>query len=190
VTKKKGQIQNNGPAGPLPPGAELLAQWEKEEWEERDRLNRELTALKQEHQLLEDGTWFYLTSPGVDQLKALMNTREDSRDIGPLMKGIALCLDAGEPLPEWVLEGLGEAIEHVKTFEVKSWDEVFGKPHHGRKVSHLRREAELKSLVLDRFRKLKEERAKGDKLAILAQEFNISYSLARSWCYPSKRLSK
>jgi hypothetical protein len=151
-------------------------------------LRKELEALHHDYELIEHRIESEILPQAI--IDDLVERYKDGRM--PLMKALDLCLETEkicDDMCRWVLDGLSEAIDRVKEFEVSSWDEIFGKPHWGRKISHLRAEHERRDLVVNRFRELKRQRVKGNKLTILAKEFNISEGLAKKWCYPTK-LSK
>ena len=53
-----------------------------------------------------------------------------------LLKAMHECLIMRKPLPEWLRLAFLQAYQSAYPFEIKSWDEVFGKPHP--KGAHLK----------------------------------------------------
>ena len=45
-----------------------------------------------------------------------------------LLWTIHACLDLGRPIPEWLRVAFLNAYEAAERFEIRSWDEVFGRP--------------------------------------------------------------
>ena len=46
-----------------------------------------------------------------------------------LLKAMHECLIMRKPLPEWLRLAFLQAYQSAYPFEIKSWDEIFGKPH-------------------------------------------------------------
>lgn len=45
-----------------------------------------------------------------------------------LLRAIVVCGDSGIPLPPWVVKAIGVAYRKARDLEIRSWDEVFGRP--------------------------------------------------------------
>ena len=103
-------------------------------------------------------------------------------DQASLMRAIRQCLAAREIPPNWAADALCEAIRRVERFEVASWDEVFGKPHKGRKVSNIRKERALRWEVLKRVHELRRLRPKlPDIFGMVAKDLNISRATCKRY---------
>jgi len=72
----------------------------------------------------------------------------------PLLNALGFCLDYDIPIPEWLAEAFSDALSAVDSFEARSWDDVFGKPHHGRKIAAKGRQKKLRMLVWHRVQTL------------------------------------
>jgi hypothetical protein len=69
-------------------------------------------------------------------------------DQGALLHFIDFCFLQRRDVPAWAREKFREAIGKVRSFEVKSWDEVFGRPlKKGKQLAALRRRSEALSKV-------------------------------------------
>lgn len=77
-----------------------------------------------------------------------------------VMRCLRTHLIAGAPVPEWVAQLLISAIHRVECFEVTSWDDVFGKPHKGRKIKSLRAAQEREWLLYGMVLHLRESKPK------------------------------
>jgi hypothetical protein len=82
----------------------------------------------------------------------------------PLLDAIYRCLQLRRPVPEWLRVAFLDAYEARARFEIRSWDEVFGKPvPKGIHLETERRNAELRPLILERVKALKAEKKPIDK---------------------------
>jgi hypothetical protein len=74
----------------------------------------------------------------------------ESGDKSTLLWTIYACLEMRRPIPEWLRVAFLNAYEARERFEIRSWDEVFGRPVP--KGTHLRpnkREAEFRSIIVE-----------------------------------------
>ena len=57
------------------------------------------------------------------------------------------CLLLDRPIPEWLRKAFIEAYQSATAFEIRSWDEAFGKPHKGAQLEPRKKHAELRYLI-------------------------------------------
>ena len=99
----------------------------------------------------------------------------EAGDKSALMKAVHKCLAVGRLPPAWATTAFCEAFRRVQRYEVADWNEVFGKPHHRKKIAALRRERDMKLEVFRRVRQLRRQRPKPpDIFRQVAAEMHIS----------------
>jgi hypothetical protein len=82
----------------------------------------------------------------------------------PLLDAIYRCLQLRRPVPEWLRVAFLDAYEARARFEIRSWDEVFGKPvPKGTHLETERRNAELRPLILERVKAVKAEKSQSTR---------------------------
>jgi hypothetical protein len=112
-------------------------------------------------------------------------------DKSAALVALAHCFKHDLPIPEWVKDAVSDSVRRFRKFDFESWDEVFGKPHRGRKVSHLRRERALKWEVFGRVQAKRRERPKPpDIFQIVADELKISRATCRRYFDGLHRFTK
>ena len=85
-------------------------------------------------------------------LKILKQKFDDGNKAAVLM-AIRYCCWMRRPLPEWLRLAFLQAYNSATAFDIKSWDEVFGRPHP--KGTHLAKEKKylaVRSLIWERVR--------------------------------------
>lgn len=75
------------------------------------------------------------------------------------LKALKRCFKEGWTVPSWVRAAIVDAVKRVERYE-GTWNDVFGDPHHGRKVTHLRREQKLRWEVFNGVMKLRRQKPK------------------------------
>jgi hypothetical protein len=89
----------------------------------------------------------------------ILEERFNAGDKSALLYAIYHCLLMKRPLPEWLRAAFLHTYEARARFEIRSWDEVFGRPVP--KSTHLeteKRNAELRPLIIERVEALKAEK--------------------------------
>jgi hypothetical protein len=86
----------------------------------------------------------------------------DAGDKSTLIWVIYQCLEMKRPLPEWARVAFLAACDSVAEYEIKSWDDAFGRPHP--KSTHLKAEKEKEKLRWVIIMHVKNLRAEGDRI--------------------------
>ena len=87
-------------------------------------------------------------------LEKMLKRDFESGNKSALLYALYGCLELKRPIPEWARAALLEACEAVERFEIKSWDDVFGRPlPKGMHLEKERRNARLRPLIIERVRK-------------------------------------
>jgi hypothetical protein len=94
----------------------------------------------------------------------ILKEQFETGDKSALLQAIYRCLQLRRPVPEWLREVFLNAYEAPARFEIRSWDEVFGRPvPKGTHLKTQKRNAELRLLILERVEALKAEKKPIDK---------------------------
>lgn len=65
-------------------------------------------------------------------------------DMNALLDAVSICALNKVALPKWAVKALGEQIHRVRSYRVRSWDDIFGKPlKKGQWLTAARKEWEL-----------------------------------------------
>jgi hypothetical protein len=89
----------------------------------------------------------------------ILKQRFEGGDKSALLYAIRYCLLLKRPLAEWLRLSFLSAYDAAMGYEIKSWDDVFGRPHP--KGTHLeieKRNAELRPLIIERVQALRSEK--------------------------------
>ena len=79
----------------------------------------------------------------------------DGGDRSGVLASMYLCMFMKVPPPEWLRDAFIEAYESVASFEAKSWDDAFGKPHpKGARLKDRKKHAELAYPIILRVQQL------------------------------------
>jgi hypothetical protein len=74
----------------------------------------------------------------------------ESGDKSTLLWTIYACLEMRRPIPEWLRVAFMNAYEAKERFEIRSWDEVFGRPvPKGTHFKPNKRDAELRLIIVE-----------------------------------------
>jgi hypothetical protein len=85
------------------------------------------------------------------ELLDILKERFEGGDKSALLYAIYRCLLMKRPLPEWLRLTFLHAYEAHGRFEIRSWDEVFGRPvPKNTQLDKQRRNAELRPLIIER----------------------------------------
>jgi len=63
-----------------------------------------------------------------EYFEKMMKRSFESGDKSTLLWTIYACLEMRRPIPEWVRVAFLKAYEAAERFEIKSWDDAFGRP--------------------------------------------------------------
>lgn len=114
-----------------------------------------------------------------------------------LLGAIRICANYDLPLPAWAAEAYISAYDTVLNCRSNSWDDVFGKPYHGKHLEKRRERLELQSKVWLRVRELRNHdpdiplngnREKDGALEIVAEECDIKRTLCSELYYEMQKL--
>jgi hypothetical protein len=103
-----------------------------------------------------------------------------------LMEALLKCSLLKLPMPDWVAEAYQDAYKKVTTYEVKSWDDAFGKPHpKGTDLKASRKKLQIGGKIFETSRKMIDSGAKIDLelFEIVGKQFGMSCSYARDAYY-------
>lgn len=95
---------------------------------------------------------------------------------------VCLCAHPEKPVPTWAKRELLNALRDIAMAKATSWDDVFGAPHHGRKIKRERKRREIQEPLRKRVLALRRRRPKPRAIfSIVAGEFKISQRAAKRW---------
>jgi hypothetical protein len=93
------------------------------------------------------------------EILEILKERFEAGDKSALLSAIYHCLLLKRSLPEWLRLAFLHTYEAHARFEIRSWDEVFGRPvPKGMHLETEKRNAELRPLIIERVQALKAER--------------------------------
>jgi hypothetical protein len=88
----------------------------------------------------------------------ILKERFEGGDRSALLCAIRHCLLLKRRLPDWLRLGFLSAYDSATAYEIKSWDEVFGRPHpKGTHVDKEKRHFELGHVIVQRVEELQSE---------------------------------
>ena len=96
------------------------------------------------------------------------------------------------PIPEWAQKALIKAVARANTYQIKSWDEVFGRPlEKGKQLAVERRKFGLMDQILERVQQRHEagESIVKGLFETVGQEFGVSGTVASDIYYDAKNLA-
>lgn len=95
---------------------------------------------------------------------------------------ICICSRPQKPVPQWASQALAMGLHEIAMAKAGSWDDVFGKPHHGRKLSLIRKSRPLHWPVFARVEQLKRQKPKPRHIySVVAGEFKIEVSSVKTY---------
>jgi hypothetical protein len=96
-----------------------------------------------------------------------------------------------EPIPDWLIRALGQVVNAAWTYQIKSWDDILGKPvkKHGR-LEEKRRRAEIEFPLWERVQEAKQRGEPVDRglFELVGREFRVSGALAEKIYYKTREL--
>jgi hypothetical protein len=98
------------------------------------------------------------TNKYLAEVLEILKKRLEGGDKWALLYAIRQCLLLKRPLPEWLRLAFLSAYDSATGYEIKSWDDAFGRPHP--KGSHLKKEKrnfELRQVIIQRVEALRSE---------------------------------
>jgi hypothetical protein len=119
----------------------------------------------------------------------MLKRQFEAGDKSVLLWAIWSCLESRRPMPEWLRIAFLDAYEAAERFEIRSWDEVFGRPVP--KSMHLKtekRKEQLRWAIIARVKALKAERPIDKGLfEQVGKELGISGTVASDIYYGRSR---
>jgi hypothetical protein len=117
----------------------------------------------------------------------------DGGDKSALLQAIRYCCWLRRPLPEWLRVAFLAAYDSATGYEIKSWDDAFGRPHP--KGAHLRtekRNLELRPVIIGRVQALRTEMSVDKELfEKIGKDLGISGTIVSDIYYEERsRLSE
>jgi hypothetical protein len=113
----------------------------------------------------------------------------EAGDKSTLLWTIYACLDMRRPIPEWVRVAFLNAYEARGRFEIRSWDEVFGRPVP--KSTHLKpnkREAELRLIIVEHVEALAaKQKVNNELFKEVGKEWGINSTRVKEIYYSNRR---
>src|SRR5215813_3983964 len=99
------------------------------------------------------------TDEYLEECLQILKEKFESGNKTALLYAIYHCLLLRRPLPEWLRLAFLHTYEARARFEIRSWDDVFGRPvPKGMHLETEKRNAELRPLIIERVQALKAER--------------------------------
>jgi hypothetical protein len=107
----------------------------------------------------------------------------------PLLYAIHQCLLLKRPLPEWLRLAFLDAHDSATGYEIKSWDDAFGRPHpKGAHIKNQKRHFELRHVIVQRVEELRSEMPVDKKLfEKIGKDLGIGGSTTVSKIYYEER---
>jgi hypothetical protein len=119
----------------------------------------------------------------------------EAGDKSLLLWTLYTCLQLRRPLPEWLRTAFLAAYDSATEYEIKSWDDAFGRPHP--KNTHFeteKRKLKLRPVIIGRVEALKAQGVKIDKdlFERVGEELRISGTVVSDIYYDrqSRKLRK
>jgi hypothetical protein len=112
--------------------------------------------------------------------------RYQAGDKEALTRCLNQCMTFNSPVPEWAAKAFCEAYHKIRTYHVKSWDDVLGRPlKKGKRLARERRKVEIWSPL---FREIVKRRRAGDAInkklfSEVGAKFGVSGTVASDIYY-------
>jgi hypothetical protein len=123
------------------------------------------------------------------EILEILKQKSDAGNGTAILMAVYQCALMRKPLPEWLREAFIKAYELVTAFEVRSWDDAFGKPQFGTQKggAHLNRRkeyAELRYVVAVRVAlRTSKEKISPNLFAKIGRELGVSKNKASDAYY-------
>ena len=112
-----------------------------------------------------------------------------SKEARDALNCISDCFLTKNPIPEWAQKTLIKAVARANTYQIKSWDEVFGRPlEKGKQLIAERRKLELMEPIFEPVRECHEagQSITKDLFEFIGEEFGLSGTVASEIYYAKK----
>ena len=107
-------------------------------------------------------------------------------DKDQILYWLSFCIKNHRPIPDWLEQAFLKAYHAGRMFEIKSWDDVFGKPlKKGKRLATERRNMKLTRLIFERVCDLQKAGKPIDQelFAAVGKELSVSGSVVRDLYY-------
>jgi hypothetical protein len=105
-----------------------------------------------------------------EYFEKMLKRQFEAGDKSVLLYAIYGCLELRRPIPEWLRVAFLDAYEAAERFEIRWWDQVFGRPvPKGTHLKTERRNAQLRWTIIARVEALKAEGWKVEKEGLFDQ---------------------
>jgi hypothetical protein len=124
-----------------------------------------------------------------EYFEKMLKRQFEAGDKSVLLYAIYACLELKRPVPEWLRVAFLDACEAAERFEIRSWDEVFGRPvPKGMHLKSEKRNAELRVFIIQRVEALKAGGKRVDKglFEQVGKELGISGTVASDIYYNAR----
>jgi len=114
----------------------------------------------------------------------------ESGNKSALLHGLYVCLELRRPIPEWLQHAFLKVFESVERYEIRTWEQVFGKPVP--KSTHLKprkRDAVLPLIIIEQVEELKRagNKVNKDLFTEVGKEWGINGTRAREIYYHEQK---
>jgi hypothetical protein len=125
-----------------------------------------------------------------EYFEKMLKREFEAGDKSVLLYAIYACLDSRRPIPEWVRVAFLDACEAAERFEIRSWEQVFGRPvSKGTHLKLRKRDAGLPLIIIEHVEALKRAGRKVDKglFREVGKEWGINATRASEIYYARRR---
>jgi hypothetical protein len=122
-------------------------------------------------------------------LEKMLKRDFESGNKSVLLDGLYVCLELRRPIPEWLQQAFLKVFESVERCEIRTWEQVFGKPvPRGTHLRPRKRDAELHLIIIEHVEALKRAGRKVDKdlFREVGKEWGINATRASEIYYANR----
>jgi hypothetical protein len=122
-------------------------------------------------------------------LEKMLKRDFESGNKSVLLDGLYVCLELRRPIPEWLQQAFLKVFESVERCEIRTWEQVFGKPvPRGTHLRPRKRDAELPLIIIEHVEALKRAGRKVDKdlFREVGKEWGINATRASEIYYANR----
>lgn len=124
-------------------------------------------------------------------LEKMLKRDFESGNKSALLHALYVCLELRRPIPEWLRHAFLEVFESVERYEIRTWEQVFGKPvPKGTHLKPRKRDAVLPLIIIENVEALKRAGRKVDKKDLfkeVGKEWGINATRATEIYYAARR---
>jgi hypothetical protein len=123
-------------------------------------------------------------------LEKMLKRDFESGNKSALLDALYVCLELKRPIPKWLQVAFLNAFEAVERYEIRTWEQAFGKPvPKGTHLKPRKRDAELSLNIIERVEALKRAGTKVDKdlFRAVGREWGINGTRASEIYYAARR---